>query len=63
MPKKNSRPPTPPLPNPRTAQSPDAAALLARRMLSVGLFNPLLAMGAPIPKVQPPQRNNKRGRR
>jgi len=61
MPKR--KPPTRPLPNPRTAQSPDAAALAKRLMSPAGLLNPLVAMGASNIDRRPPQRNNKRGRR
>jgi hypothetical protein len=48
----------PPQPSPRTAQSPDAAALMAR--LSPG-FNPLALLGA-APMVVPPKPRGKKGR-
>ena len=62
MPKQRKPPTRPPLPNPRTAQSPDAAMLAKRLMSPAGLQNPLLAMAQPVPMPRP-QRNNKRGRR
>jgi hypothetical protein len=61
MPKR--KPPPRPLPNPRTAQSPDAAELAKRLMSPAGLQNPLLAMARPVPMPRPQLRNNKRGRR
>jgi hypothetical protein len=55
----------PPLPNPRTPQSPDAAMLIARALTPM-FRTPMLGTGrnqptGPKPMVVP--RNNKRGRR
>jgi hypothetical protein len=59
MAKKPARKPTP-LPSPRTAQSPDQAALMAR--LSPA-FNPLAAMAQAAPMVVRPPQRGKKGRR